>query len=253
MNSQKNKIKEKPTSLDARRPFNTELNTSHKAIIFDASTLISFSMNGLLQTLKDLKQIFKGRFIITNDVKKEVIDKPMTIKRFELEALRLKQLFDDRILETPGDLGINESELSKKTNEILDMANQTFFSSGKDIKLIDSGEASCLALSKLLSDKGIQNVIAVDERTTRMLGEKPENLKKLFEKKLHAKINSKKENYKFFKGFQFIRSAELIYVAYRKKIIKVGNGKLLDALLYSMKFKGCAISGTEIEEMKKLP
>ena len=223
-----------------------------KAIIFDASTLISFSMNGLLPELKELRKIFKGKFIITNEVKKEVIDKPMTIKRFELEALRLEKLFDDKVLETPVALGINESELSNKTNEILNIANKTFFSAEKDIHLIDSGEASCLALSKLLSDKGIQNVIAVDERTTRMLGEKPENLKKLFEKKLHAKINSKKENYKFFKGFSFIRSAELVYVAYKKKIIKVGDGKLLDALLYAVKFKGCAISGTEIEEIKRL-
>ncbi len=225
---------------------------TNKAIIFDASTLISFSMNGLLQTITDLRQIFNGKFIITNEVKKEIIDKPMTIKRFELEALRVEKLFDDKVLETPAVFGINESELSKKTNEILGIANQTFFSSDKDIKLIDLGEASCLALSKILNEKGIKNVIAVDERTTRMLGEKPENLRKLFEKKLHAKINSKKENYKFFRGFQFIRSAELIYVAYKKKIIKVGDGKLLDALLYAMKFKGCAISGTEIEEIKRL-
>ena len=39
------------------------------AIIFDASTLISFSMNGLLGELERLKGIFKGKFLITQEVK----------------------------------------------------------------------------------------------------------------------------------------------------------------------------------------
>ena len=226
--------------------------TIQKAIIFDASTLISFSMNGLLPELKELRKIFNGKFILTNEVKKEVIDKPMTIKRFSLEALKIKQLMDEKIFDMPSSLGINESEISKKSNEILDIANKTFFSAEKDMHLIDSGEASCLALSKILNEKSIKNVIAVDERTTRMLGEKPENLEKLLRKKLHTKIKSKKENFKFFKGFNFIRSAELVYIAYKKKLVGLKNGLVLDALLYAVKFKGCAISGKEIEEIKRL-
>ena len=63
-----------------------------KAIIFDASTLISFAMNGLLREIVGLKKIFKGKFIITKEVKSEVIDRPIKIKRFELEALKIQQL-----------------------------------------------------------------------------------------------------------------------------------------------------------------
>ena len=63
------------------------------AIIFDASTLISFSMNGLLDEVVKLKKIFKGKFLIPEDVKYEIIDRPLNVKRFELEALRLKKLF----------------------------------------------------------------------------------------------------------------------------------------------------------------
>ena len=51
-----------------------------KAIIFDSGTLISFSMNGLLPELRELKKIFNGKFLITKDVKREVIDKPIKIK-----------------------------------------------------------------------------------------------------------------------------------------------------------------------------
>lgn len=63
-----------------------------KAIIFDAGALITISMNGLDKELIRLKGIFDGVFLITQQVKKEVIDKPLTIKNFELEALRTKKL-----------------------------------------------------------------------------------------------------------------------------------------------------------------
>ena len=50
----------------------------------------------------------------------------------------------------------------------------------KDLHIIDLGEASCIALSKLINEKNIENVLAIDERTTRVLIEKPENLQKIF-------------------------------------------------------------------------
>ena len=222
-----------------------------KAIIFDSGTLISFSMSGLIGELKKLKKIFDGKFLITKEVKREVIDKPLTIKRFELDALKIKQLLDEKILEMPSSLKINDGFVENKTKEILDIANNTFISEGKPIHLIDFGEASCLVLSKILTEKKIENIIAIDERTTRMLGEKPENLMKLMESKLHTHLNSRKENYKHFNGFNFIRSTELVYVAYKKDLIDLKDGNIiLDALLYSLKLKGAAISDDEIREIK---
>jgi hypothetical protein len=223
----------------------------NKIVIFDASTLISFSMNGMLDIIKDLKKNFNGKFIITKDVKREVIDKPIEIKKFELEALKIKQLLNEKILEMSCSLGIKEDEISKKTKEIIERARNIFIAD-KKINLIDSGESSCLALSVILNKKGIKNIICIDERTTRILCEKPENLKKLMEKRLHAKLKYIKKDFKFFNQFKIIRSVELVYVAYKKNLIKIGNGKLLDALLYALKFKGCAISGEEIEEMKRI-
>lgn len=223
-----------------------------KVIIFDSGTLISFSMNGLLDVLKNLKGIFKGKFIITEDVKKEIIDKPLTIKRFELEALKIKQLLEEKILEMPEAIGVSHDEIHKGAEEILEVANKTFFSEGKDITIIHFGEAASLSLSRILTKKGIDNVIAIDERTTRVLVEKPENLKKLLGKKLHTQINSRKEYYKFFEGFKIIRSPELAYVAYKKGLVKINDKMLLDALLYAMKFKGAAISGDEIREILRI-
>lgn len=226
---------------------------TEKAIIFDSGTLISFSMNGLTDEIRKLKSIFKGKFLITNDVKKEIIDKPLTIKRFELEGLKLKQLLSEGVLEMPSSLGIKDNEIAKKSDKILGMANSIFVGKdGKDIHIIDTGETSCLALSNILTEKKIKNVIALDERTTRMLVENPESLRNYLEKKLHVRITAEKKDFEFCKQFKIIRSTELIYVAYKKGLINIKGEKVLDALLYAMKFKGAAISEDEIREIKKL-
>lgn len=220
------------------------------AIIFDSSTLISLSMNGLLGELKKLKEIFKGGFIITKEVKQEVIDRPIEVKRFELEALRVKEMLDEGILELPESLGIKSDEVSAGKEKMLGIANTMFIGDGREITLIHSGEASCLALSRILLDKKIPHVIAMDERTTRMLGEKPEKLKELLERKMDTAVKLVRGDFKYFRGFRFIRSTELMYVAWKKGIIELKDGKkVLDSLLWAVKFKGCAVSEDEIREI----
>jgi hypothetical protein len=226
---------------------------SEKVIIFDASTLITLAMNGLLEELRGLKKIFNGKFIIPLGVKSEIIDRPITIKRFELEALKLKQLLDEKVIELPTSVGIKSSDVLAGTNKILEQANSTFLGRGKPVHIVDLGESACLALSELLTKNKIENIVAIDERTTRLLCEKPENLEELLRKKLHTNVISNKENYQFFKEFKIIRSSELVYLAFKKNLVKLKDGdKILDALLYAVKFKGCSISEQEIEEIKKL-
>ena len=219
------------------------------ALIFDSSSLISIAMNGLLPELKKLKNNFKGKFLIPQEVKWETVERPITIKRFELEALKINALIEEKILESPSSIGMNEEEISKETKKLLDFANNTFFEKGeKPLHLIDLGETACIVLSKKLSQKKIDNVVLIDERTTRMLCEKPKNLKKLLQKKLHFRIEIKKENLKFFKGIKISRSSELIYLAYKKNLVRIKGAKVLDALMYALKFKGCAISTEEIKK-----
>jgi hypothetical protein len=223
-----------------------------KVIVFDSSSLISLAMSCLLEEFKELRKVFKGKFIITDEVKYEVIDRPLKIKRFQLEAMKLQQLYLEKILESPSALKINSKEIASSSNEILEKANSTFIGKNKEIHLIDSGEASCLAISKILEKKKIENVLAIDERTMRNLVENPEKLSNFLQKKFHTKIVSKTENFKFFKNFKIIRSAELAYVAWKKGLIKLKNPDVLDALLYSVKFKGCSISGEEIKEIRRM-
>ncbi|MDO8528401.1 MAG: hypothetical protein Q7S06_00730 [Nanoarchaeota archaeon] len=223
-----------------------------KIIIFDASSLISIAINGLFEEFRGLKSVFPGKFIITNEVKKEAIENPLHSLRFQLEALKIKQLLDDKILELPESIGVNSSEISRRTQEFLDLSNSAFIGDGKDIHLIDLGEASCLALSEIATKKGIKNVSSVDERTTRMMIEKPENLKELLGKRMHANIRINYEKLKPFKDFKIIRSTELAYIAYKKKIIRVKGEDVLGAVLYGLKFNGASISDEEIAEMKRI-
>lgn len=230
----------------------TKSGTGSNVIVFDSGALISFSMNGITKMVKELKGVFKGKFIITPEVKKEIIDTPIKIKRFQLEALKLKHLLDEGVLEMPSSLGIKDSDIQKKSEEMRDFANSIFNGGGKDIKIMDVGEASCLALSEILNEKKIKNVIAIDERTTRVLIEKPENLQKFLEKKLHVKISVDGKKLDSFKNYKVIRSPELIYIAYKKGLVKLKSEKALDSLLHAMKFKGASISNGEIEEIKNI-
>jgi len=223
---------------------------TQKVLIFDSGSLISLSINGLLEELKKLKKIFNGEFIITKEVKKEVVDNPIKIKMYELEALKIQNLIDEGCLNMPDKIGIQDKEITNLMFKLMNFANTMFIGNRNEIQLIQQGETSCLALSKILNEKKIKNVLVVDERTTRMLVEKPENLKELLEKKMHTNVKLKESNFKEFNGFKIIRSTELIYIAYKKGLINLRGKEVLDALLYALKFKGCAISSEEIEEIK---
>ena len=225
---------------------------TQKVLIFDSGSLISLSINGLLEELKKLKKIFNGEFIITKEVKKEVVDNPIKIKMYELEALKIQNLIDEGCLNMPNKIGITDKEITNLMFKLMNFANTMFIGNRNEIQLIQQGETSCLALSKILNEKKIKNVLVVDERTTRMLVEKPENLKELLEKKMHTNVKLKESNFKEFNGFKIIRSTELIYIAYKKGLINLRGKEVLDALLYALKFKGCAISSEEIEEIKNI-
>jgi len=205
-------------------------------------------MNSSLDTLRKLKKMFGGKFLITLPVKYEIIDHPKKIRRFGLGALQIKKLLDEGVIEL-AENQINKTLLNEQTREIMQKANTTLIAKNEPINIIQEGEASCIAAMILI--KG-EKLMVVDERTTRMLCESPENLRKLMQKKLHTGIRINKQNLNLFKNITIIRSCELIYLAYKNKLIDLTNGNVLESLLYAFKLKGCSISEKEIEEMKRL-
>lgn len=224
----------------------------NKALIFDSGTLINLSMNGLLYIIEELKKNFDGKFLITNQVKREIVDRPISIQRFELGALRIQSLINSEVLELHTSLGIKEEEITKETKILMDAANHSVRKKNKWINIVSDAEISCLALSSILTKMGIKSIIAIDERTTRTLVEKPQNLEKIMNRKLHGKVEIVKSHFNYFKNFKFLRSTELVFVANKKGLIKIKGKKVLEATLYATKFKGASVSFEEINELKKL-
>ena len=220
-----------------------------KFLIFDSGPLISLTTNGILYILEKLKQNFNGEFIITPQVKKEVIDRALKIKKYELEAIQLKDLLDKGILKLSSDF-VPNNKLEKEAAQIIKSSNEIIKSGNEKISLLHDGEASCLAFARLCKS---ENLIAIDERTTRLVTESIDNLKALMERKLHTKISINTSNLKEFREFRYIRSSELVYIAYKKDLLNLKKDKnLLDALLYAVKFHGTAITSEEVEAMKSL-
>jgi hypothetical protein len=209
-------------------------------------------MSGLLYILKKLKQNFDGKFIITKQVKEEIVESPMQIKKYELEAMGIQQLINDKILESPSALGIDENEINSETSRFMEIANNMYTARGERMKIVSKAECSCVALSIILTKRKQDNLLIIDERTIRMLLENPENLRELYEKKLHTDV---KMNYKRATDLncRIIRSSEIVYIADKKGVVEISDGKqLLDALLYSVKYRGCSISREEIEDLKEM-
>jgi len=222
--------------------------TMKKAVIFDSSAIITLALSNMLYILEPLKKFFDGNFLITSEVRREIVDVPVKQKRFELEALLISNLIKKGILQISSPAGIE-----KETENAVKTGNSAFSAGNEDMRIIHEGESSCFALATLLKED-YEVFLVIDERTARMLSEKPENLQKLFEKKLHTGIEADNSKFSYFEGFNIIRSSELLFIAYKKGIIELPTDSrtAVDALLYAAKFKGCAISFDEIEGAKQL-
>jgi hypothetical protein len=225
-----------------------------KFLIFDSSTIISLSLSDLLFILEEIKKNSPEiKLIVSKDIINEIVSRPLTIKRFKLEALMVKNLLEKNIIE-PATNYVSEEDIEKGTENILNISDRLFRAKNENIQIMHRGEISCIALYKILKAKNEKVLLVVDERTTRMLCENPANLHKLLEIKLHTDVSYDYEAGDFFKGINIIRSSELCSFAFRKKIISLPGSKIesLDAVLYALKFHGCSISSEEIEEEKQI-
>jgi hypothetical protein len=57
-----------------------------------------------------------------------------------------------------------------------------------------------------------------------------------------------------FSKFKILRSSELVYVAIKEGLLEFPAAKeqSIEAALYALKYKGCAISWEEIKEIKEM-
>jgi len=226
-----------------------------RVLVFDSSTVITLAMNNLLWMLKPLRKRFKGEFYIPLSVKKEIVDVPMNSKKFKFEAMQVLKVIDE------GDLKIfDDSKYTKKAKEVLDGVNRIYGERKKRMRVLHEAEIAVLVLAKELK----ADAVVIDERTTRMLVETPLELGKLLKRKTHRDVEIDENELKIFldeyKEIKVIRSVELGVVAYELGLLDnylIRNGKekkelrkdLLDALLWGVKLRGCAVSVEEINSI----
>jgi len=220
-----------------------------KTLVFDTSSIITIAMSGLMDPIRELKKRFAGDFYITPSVKVELVDNPLKTKRFALEAMLISKLIEE---------GFFKVSKPKDFNKLMKYANSCFYAHEHSIKIVHLGEMESLAMAVEIN----ADAYVVDERTTRLLVENPSKLRELLERKLHTSVRMDKDAVKEFgkmvKGIKIIRSTEMVFVAYEKGYLdnyipsRYLRKNQVDAILWGMRLKGCAISTEEIEKAKRL-
>jgi predicted nucleic acid-binding protein len=210
----------------------------------DSSSLISLGDNCILRILENMN----AKFVIPKGVKIEVIDAPLSTKRFKLRAIQMDALLKKGVLQV-----IDDPRVFDYAQKIADLSNRLFEYGGKNVKIIHHGEAEVMACAKLLNE----DTILSDERTTRHLLEDPDQLKKYMQARtgLDLKMDEEVENElaKELNGMNVIRSAEIFAYAYEKRLMpQYATKQSLEAGLYAVKFSGCSITDEEIREYIEL-
>ena len=219
-----------------------------KTLVFDTSSIISLVTNDLLHVIPDLKQLFNGEFCIPESVRVELVDKPLASKKYKLEAMMINGVINT---------GIFQVNKSLDVDFLLNIVNNIYSAKDKPIHILDRAEIEAVALAVKLNSLAY----VVDERTMRLLVEDPAKLGRVLSKKLHTKITMNTKLLKLFKKninkVKIIRSTELMTVAFEKGLLDkyiVGFDKkeAIDAILWGLRLRGCAISSEEITDIIKI-
>lgn len=225
-----------------------------KSIVFDAGPVISLATNSLLWLLGNLKERYKGDFLIPKDVEKELVEKPIETKKFKLEALQVNNEINNGNLKV-----VDDERIQSLKKEILFLANNSFKAMGNPIKILQDGEVAAIAAA-LVYDS---DAVVIDERTARELIENPKALAELMGRRLHTKITVDRQCLDklslMIKGLKVIRSIELAIVGYElgwfDRYLTQGRDArkiLIEAILWGIKIRGASISQREIDRIVRI-
>jgi predicted nucleic acid-binding protein len=212
-----------------------------KRIVCDSSSIISMAVNCMCSFIGELG----ADLMVNKEVYDEIVSRPSGSKRYALESIRIKKLFNEGVIK------VREAN-PRLTDEIIDVSNSIYSVKKQYIKLIHRGEAGALALARDVGADGFM----IDERTMRMIIEDPEMLSSVLSSQINQKVAINYRNLEIFRELvppvKIIRSSEVAAVAYEKGVLgrNLGDSRkeAFLAVLYALKFSGCAISWGEIEE-----
>ncbi|MBI4151749.1 hypothetical protein HY496_02160 [Candidatus Woesearchaeota archaeon] len=226
--------------------------TQEKILFFDAGPIITLVMSRLAWILPELKKKWGGRFYITPAVQYELIDRPLTVKRFEFEALQVLKMMREGVLER------FEAVPRQKVNSLITLANTSFRLEDREMDVIQEGEMESASSALEVGAEGV----VMDERTLRLFIENNRNMKALLERRFKKQVIPNFQKMDQFSSslrqLTIIRSIELVGVAYSFGMLdgyipegKRGREQLLDAVLWNVKYNGCAVTEQEINDLKQ--
>ncbi|HLC93043.1 MAG TPA: hypothetical protein VJH23_05035 [archaeon] len=220
--------------------------SAQKKIVLDSSTLITISDNCMMKVMKALSERENISFIIPESVYAESVQTPMKIRRFGLNAIRIRDAVEEGYVKIA-----KATPQTRQRLERLEQISQNLCTfNGEKMILLHLGEMETLALHREIG----ADALAIDERTTRMLIEEPEGLLSFLRKRHHGKIIMNTAQLGEFRreygGIKIIRSTELISLAYSDGSFAEeihATKQALEAALFAAKFGGCAVSFEEIK------
>ncbi|MAF36787.1 hypothetical protein CL622_06740 [archaeon] len=218
-----------------------------KSLLFDTSTVISLVTNNMLWVLPELKKKFDGRFLVAPAVYQEMIKVPMNSRKYKFEAMVVCEYIHHGHIKVCDNI-----KLEPKTDAMMSLTNSIYKIKERNLNLFHRGEMDTVVLAMALGN----SAIATDERSTRMLIEDPKRLAKILSMKLHAKVKIQKDKLKQFREkvgkMQVLRSTEIGMLAIEHGLLDEfyahhTKQDVVDAVLWGLKTRGCAISGEEID------
>lgn len=221
-------------------------------LFFDAGPIISLVMSRLDWILPELKKRYGGKFYITPAVKMELVERPINVHRFQFEALQVLKHIREGVLEVYEDIP------QKKITELQRLANRSFRIGKWTMDIMQAGEMESVACALEIGAAAV----VMDERTLRLFIENYTEMEKLLEHRFKKDVVPDLKAMKSFssqlKGIKIIRSIELVATAYKLGLLnsyipkrKPGKELVIDSVLWATKFNGCAVTGHEIEEIKR--
>ena len=179
-------------------------------------------------------------------MKDEIISNPMHVRKYVFSAVRLRKVLNDGVLRV-----VSSPSLISDSRKILDEANSLFSSGNKPLQILQEGEAQCLALFSSAKIAGL----LVDEKTTRLLVEKPEKLREAMHSEYRQGVGMNETALaglrKRFANIAVIRSTELLAVAAKNGFFenyKTDENNAFHASLFALRSAGCSISTSELDE-----
>ena len=103
-------------------------------LFFDTGPIISLTMSKLDWILPPLKEKFGGKFYITPAVYRELIERPLQIKRFQFEALNVMKMVREGLFE------VYTKVPKRQVGSLISLANNSFLIDGKPMDIIQEGE-----------------------------------------------------------------------------------------------------------------